>query len=77
MITIVLLGGVSIFGGKGSLVGTLLSILIVLNLRNGMALLSITGHIQTGVIGPLLITYVVTPRIKLTTPRSSKPEAAA
>ncbi len=35
IITIVLLGGVSIFGGTGSLTGTLLAILIVLNIRNG------------------------------------------
>ena len=65
IITIVLLGGVSIFGGTGSMVGTLLSILIVLNLRNGMALQNITGHIQTGVIGLLLIASVVVPRITL------------
>jgi len=65
VITIVLLGGVSIFGGKGTLVGTLLSVLIVLNLRNGMGLLNITGHIQTGVIGILLIASVIIPRIRL------------
>ena len=64
IITIVLLGGVSIFGGRGSMVGTLLSILIVLNLRNGMALLNVTGHIQTGVIGILLILSVLVPRIQ-------------
>jgi rhamnose transport system permease protein len=65
IITMVLLGGVSIFGGSGSLVGTLLAVLIVLNLRNGMALLNITGHIQTGVIGILLIASVLLPRLKL------------
>ena len=64
IITIVLLGGVSIFGGTGSLTGTLLAILIVLNIRNGMALLNITGHIQTGVIGLLLIASVIVPRLK-------------
>ena len=73
VITIVLLGGVSIFGGKGTLVGTLLAILIVLNLRNGMALLNITGHIQTGVIGILLIASVIIPRIRLG--RTAKAEA--
>ena len=61
IITIVLLGGVSIFGGKGTMVGTLLAILIVLNLRNGMALSNITGHIQTGVLGILLILSVMVP----------------
>lgn len=65
IITMVLLGGVSIFGGSGTLVGTLLAILIVLNLRNGMALLNITGHIQTGVIGILLIASVLLPRVNL------------
>ncbi len=65
IITIVLLGGVSIFGGTGTMIGTLLAILIVLNLRNGMALLNITGHIQTGVIGILLIASVIAPRFNL------------
>lgn len=77
VITIVLLGGVSIFGGKGTLVGTLLSILIVLNLRNGMGLMNITGHIQTGVIGLLLIASVVIPRIKFATASGPKPEATS
>lgn len=67
IITMVLLGGVSIFGGSGTLFGTLLAILIVLNLRNGMALLNITGHIQTGVIGILLIASVLLPRLQLST----------
>jgi rhamnose transport system permease protein len=65
IITIVLLGGVSIFGGSGTLLGTLLSTLIVLSLRNGMALLNVTGHIQTAVIGALLLLSVVAPRIQL------------
>ena len=77
VITIVLLGGVSIFGGKGTLIGTLLSILIVLTLRNGMGLLSITGHIQTGVIGLLLIASVVLPRIKLAKPMTAKRESTS
>ncbi len=63
IITMVLLGGVSIFGGSGSLFGVLLSILIVLNLRNGMSLANITGHVQTGVIGVLLILSVFIPNM--------------
>jgi len=46
------------------MVGTLLAILIVLNLRNGMALDNITGHIQTGVLGILLILSVMVPNIQ-------------
>jgi rhamnose transport system permease protein len=63
VITMVLLGGVSIFGGTGSMFGVLLSILIILNLRNGMGLLNITGEIQTGVIGVLLILSVLGPNL--------------
>lgn len=63
IITMVLLGGVSIFGGKGSMLGVLLSVLIVLNLRNGMALNNVTGHVQTGVIGVLLIVSVLGPNL--------------
>ena len=63
VITMVLLGGVSIFGGSGSLAGVGLAILIVLSLRNGMALTNVTGHVQTGVVGLLLIASVLVPRL--------------
>jgi rhamnose transport system permease protein len=61
IITMVLLGGVSIFGGTGTLTGVGLSILIILNLRNGMSLINITGNTQTGIIGALLILSVLIP----------------
>ncbi len=61
IITMVLLGGVSSFGGTGTLIGVGLSILLVLNLRNGMSLVNITGDTQTGVIGLLLILSVLLP----------------
>ena len=66
IITMVLLGGVSIFGGSGSIYGVLLAIMIVLNLRNGMSLANITGHVQTGVIGVLLILSVLIPNLTQT-----------
>lgn len=61
IITMVLLGGVSIFGGSGTLTGVGLAILLILNLRNGMALVNITGNTQTGVIGAILILSVLVP----------------
>ncbi len=63
IITMVLLGGVSIFGGSGSLWGVLLAVLIILNLRNGMGLANLSGHVQTGVIGVLLILSVLAPNL--------------
>ncbi|MFO1540011.1 MAG: ABC transporter permease [Chloroflexota bacterium] len=63
IITVVLLGGVSIFGGSGTMIGVLLATLLVLNLRNGLVIAGITGNTQTGVIGLLLILSVLVPNI--------------
>ena len=63
VITIVLFGGVSIFGGRGSMLGVFLSILVILNLRNGLSLLGVSGNSQTGVIGALLILSVLLPNV--------------
>jgi rhamnose transport system permease protein len=63
IITIVLLGGVSIFGGVGTMVGVLLSNYLVLNIRNGMIISGITGNTQTGVIGLMLILSVLIPNV--------------
>jgi rhamnose transport system permease protein len=63
IITMVLLGGVSIFGGSGSLYGVFLSIMIILNIRNGLGLANFSGHVQTGVIGILLIFSVLVPNL--------------
>jgi rhamnose transport system permease protein len=61
IITIVLLGGVSIFGGKGTLAGVGLSLLVVLCLRNGMSLSHVDGNTQTSIVGVLLILSVLIP----------------
>ena len=63
IITVVLLGGVSIFGGVGTMVGVLLSTYLVLNLRNGLVIAGVTGNTQTGIIGLLLILSVLVPNI--------------
>jgi rhamnose transport system permease protein len=63
IITMVLLGGVSIFGGSGSMLGVAVSLFIVLNIRNGLGLANVDGIIQTGVIGLLLIGSVLVPNL--------------
>lgn len=63
IITVVLLGGVSIFGGVGSMIGVLLSTYLVLNIRNGLTIAGMTGNVQTGVIGLLLILSVLLPNL--------------
>jgi rhamnose transport system permease protein len=61
IITMVLLGGVSIFGGRGTMLGVILSTLLVLNLRNGMDLAKVSSNVQEGIIGSLLILSVLLP----------------
>lgn len=61
IITIVLLGGVSIFGGKGTMLGVGLSLLVVLNIRNGMSLANVSSNVQTSIVGALLILSVLIP----------------
>ncbi len=63
IITMVLLGGVSIFGGSGSMLGVVLAIFTVLNIRNGLGLANVDGITQTGVIGLLLIGSVLVPNL--------------
>ncbi len=61
IITIVLLGGVSIFGGIGTMMGVGLSLLVVLNVRNGMGLKDIDDNTRASVVGALLILSVLVP----------------
>jgi rhamnose transport system permease protein len=63
IITMALLGGVSIFGGSGTIVGVALAILIVLNLRSGLGLANVEANTQTGIIGALLIGSVLVPNL--------------
>src|ERR687891_1229794 len=63
IITMVLMGGASIFGGSGSMVGVGLSIFIILNIRNGLGLARVPVSTQTGVIGGLLILSVLVPNV--------------
>ena len=63
IITMVLLGGVSIFGGSGSMLGVVLAMFTVLNIRNGLGLANVDGITQTGVIGLLLIGSVLVPNL--------------
>jgi rhamnose transport system permease protein len=63
VVTIVLLGGVNIFGGKGTLFGVILSLFIIGAVRNSLGLVSISGDIQNIVVGVLLIFSVLGPNV--------------
>ncbi len=63
VVTVVLLGGVNIFGGRGSLLGVVLAIFIVAILQNALSLVNISGDIQSVAIGLLLILSVLGPNV--------------
>jgi rhamnose transport system permease protein len=55
IITVALLGGVSVFGGRGRLTGVLWALALVATIRNVLGLSQIGGDAQGTVIGLLLI----------------------
>ena len=59
VVTAVVLGGVSIFGGEGSILGVFLALVLVAELRNGMQLANLGGDTQNIVIGVLLLAAIV------------------
>jgi rhamnose transport system permease protein len=63
VITVVLLGGVNIFGGQGSLVGVILALFVVGGLRNALGLANVSGDVQNIVVGMLLIFSVLGPNV--------------
>lgn len=63
VITVTVLGGISIFGGSGTLGGAVLALLLVGILRFAMGLVNIQGQVQDIVIGSLLILSILLPRL--------------
>jgi len=62
-ITAVVLGGTSLFGGRGSMAGTLVGVLIVGVFRNGLTLMGVPSVVQILVTGVLVILAVATDQL--------------
>ncbi len=59
--TVVLLGGVNIFGGSGTIPGVVLAVLVVAVMQNALRLASVSVEVQSIALGLLLIVSVVIP----------------
>lgn len=59
VITAVVLGGTSIFGGRGTIIGTLLGLMLMQALKNGLALAGVKGDGTIVVIGLILIATII------------------
>ena len=58
VISAVVLGGASIYGGSGTIVGTVLGVLIIATLRNGLILAGVPSTWQLFILGVLLLVAV-------------------
>ncbi|MBA3520517.1 MAG: ABC transporter permease [Rhizobiales bacterium] len=54
-IAAVVIGGASLFGGRGSIVGTLIGVLIMVMIRNGLNLMGVSPFWQGSAIGGIII----------------------
>lgn len=71
-ITLVVLGGVSIMGGKGNIIGVILSIFLIGYLKFGMGLMNMSAKIMIITTGFLLIAAVLLPVVMDNLKRRSK-----
>ncbi len=63
VVTIVLLGGVSIFGGRGTIVGVALAVAVLGCLQTALTLALVSAQDQQIVVGGLLIASVIIPSL--------------
>jgi rhamnose transport system permease protein len=59
VIAAVVLGGTSIFGGTGTILGTVLGVILIQLLKNGLALTGVKGDATIVVIGAVLILSIL------------------
>lgn len=58
-ISAVILGGISLSGGKGTISGTILGVMILMVINNGLTLLSVNAYYQMVVSGTVLLLAVM------------------
>jgi rhamnose transport system permease protein len=63
VVAVVLLGGVSIFGGRGNLLGVICAMLLLGTLRNALTLNDVSAEVLTIVTGSLLLLSVLGPSV--------------
>ncbi|WP_299743151.1 ABC transporter permease [uncultured Tateyamaria sp.] len=63
IVTMVVLGGVSILGGSGSILGVVIAAFVMGLVTFGLGLLNVPGIVMSIVIGALLISVIALPRL--------------
>jgi len=63
IITMALLGGTDINGGKGTMLGTVIGMLVLTLMRTGMSVARVKIQYQMAIMGALLIISIIIPNI--------------
>lgn len=64
VIAAVVVGGTSLFGGRGSVIGTFLGAMLIGILRNGLNLLNVNSYVQQVVVGVVILLAVLIDNVK-------------
>jgi ribose transport system permease protein len=62
-IAAVVIGGASLYGGRGSIIGTLVGVLIMVMIRNGLNLMGVSPFWQGTAIGTIIIVALLVERL--------------
>jgi ribose transport system permease protein len=62
-IAAVVIGGASLYGGRGSIIGTLIGVLIMVMIRNGLNLMGVSPFWQGSAIGAIIILALLAERL--------------
>jgi len=64
VIAAVVVGGTSLFGGRGSIVGTFIGAMLIGVLRNGLNLLNVGSYVQMVVLGVVILLAVMLDQVR-------------
>ncbi len=64
VIASVIMGGVSFFGGVGTILGTLLGTILLQVVRSGLVVVKVSAHWQNAAVGMLLIGAVIVDKVR-------------